>query len=274
MKVASGRPIAKYHFPGEFTVAGRKFFAQFFAVTPQLFCSLGYKAELFKQGCLIGTMDKAAYRDCTRLQVKGASVGLYSFHPDPNNPEYGQVLRGTKDYLSTERRVLLVPNQSAIITLVHEIAHDIYFGGGITREQREAFARQIFRVYKAATMPITDKEKQAAPDLLNFFSEIAAKCQAKHISLIINYFNETMAMREPGFQVFATECFAYVAEMLIRPEEATLKTIPEVIKGIMPELKEEEREEETLPSKSRHRPVQGRIEVIANQPDMPKTKSA
>jgi len=238
MRVSDGKPIASYDFPGEFTVAGRSFSARFFVVTQHFFRSLGYRNDLFKKGCLIGTMNRQAYNACTRHQVKGDSVGLYSFHPDITNNEYGQVLRGQRDYLSFERRVILVPDRSAIVTLIHELAHDIYFGNGITRERREDFVKQIFRLYKAATMPITSEEKQAAPALIDFFKRIAANCQARHILLTISNSNEIMARLNPGFQVFASECFAYVAEKVMRPEESTLKIIPKEIEDIMPELKE------------------------------------
>jgi len=281
VKILNHLPPIPYSFKGTFPAKDRQFAARFFPMSVELFVSLGFRPDKFASGCMVGAMENSEYEALSEAHLNTSTGGIFSFHPNNANPEAKEVLTGQRDYLSNERRVILVPQSCREIILTHELAHDIYLGGGISKEARDEFAREILSFYRSTI----DPKKEPNLPLQAFFATVLSQCfNQKALDHIKPNYPDKSPLNEAAFQVFASECFAYGVEKILFPERSVIKEIPTEIrrstgylKAINPKTMINLMQQQAIGRikiTKRHHQVRGRIELSTSQPPKNKTKVA
>lgn len=194
-----------------FTLRNKMFQAKMTHLNKKDFISLGLNPKYFRPGIKIYLLDKDNFsRFC---QVCGTDLEVGGFYPLSKRNEEKRVALGELDYLSDDSRTMVLPENSiSNQTLVHEVLHDIFIGGGIKKSERDIFVRNLFIwIFHAQNDP-------QRTDELNFYNKVAESCKTK-LRLKVNGENikELIegAKLDHKSMTFIGECFAYAGEIYL-----------------------------------------------------------
>ena len=205
------------------TFRGQKLSAKVIPLTLQLFCELGFNPRLFCEGAKILLMDKENY------ERFGQACGIEcagGFYPWAANGDVESVIRDEVPFLPNRSRVIVLPEDYQPTALVHEVMHDIFIGGGLELRDRQHFTKELLHWYRLTLDPKMPHQHKNRP----FYEKVAAACARKYnLKMVTPLYCETPHWQEYDFRIFASECFAYAGEILLFPEEASFKDVPESI---------------------------------------------
>jgi len=192
-----------------FKFRGRYFNAQQEWVKLSDFKRLGINSRLFRPGAEIRLLDQENFKALCNLIDPGIKIqGLY---PLAKNGDTSAVFEGRFDSLPAPSRVICLPKDYSPRALIHEILHDVFIGGGISREQREYFCQNLFSWIKAA---LNNPERK---EVIDFYQKAANAC-AQPFDLSLSQVEGTLARIGQGGRLndaemaFAGEGFVYAAE--------------------------------------------------------------
>lgn len=202
---------------------GQRFTIRALALERQLFCALGFNPKYFKPGAHICLMDKenyARFAEACGIEMPG---GIY---PLAKNGYQEAVLKEELPYLPGHSRVIVLPEDHTPTTLIHEILHDIFIGGGLTPKERTEFSRELLHWYRLSIDPKMPHQHKNRP----FYEAVAEFCKDRYdLKDLSPLYCGKRHWQERDFKVFASECFAYAGEAMLLPEEASFQEIPKPI---------------------------------------------
>ncbi len=206
-----------------FHFRGTDYPARALPVSRELFGGLGFRAERFREGASIGLLSRSDFQAFARACGTDAEGGIY---PLSANGQNEAVLRDELEYLPPGSRNLILPEEHADVSLVHELAHDVFIGGGIERRDRNEFFKNVLDWYRNAHDPLRiHLHKNQA-----YYARIAEMTKGTFdlSALSLKYFGPRHWL-ERDFRVFAAECFAYGCEAVRFPAGEFASLLPDQI---------------------------------------------
>lgn len=186
-------------------VKGQRFEVNRIELATATYRKLGLNPRFFVPGIKVYTMDEANYgRFCRLAGLDPDQIG--GFYPLARGGEEEAVTAGKLLKLSNQSRVVVLPEEFARITLLHELAHDIFLNGSILPAERNEIARLIVANTRQVLNTRPDSEEA------KFIRKVASACQQrynfepiKELSLIPHEITREML-------IFAGEMLAYGVE--------------------------------------------------------------
>lgn len=219
--LTSAKPAA-----AQFTLRGEQFQARSADVVSKQLRKLGINPALFRDGLKIYYLDKGDYaRFCRTTGLAGEIDGFY---PLSKGQAVRKVALGELERLPDDSRVMVLPEGTKWQrTVAHEVLHDIYLGGGISRSVRDSFARNLFIwAYKAQTDPRKAEE-------FKFYRAILDRCNRKfNLHLTGDDIKKIWegAKLDEATHTYIGECFAYAGELFLGfSKEEELGRLPQEI---------------------------------------------
>lgn len=206
--------------PVEVNFKGQRLPCRVIPLSEQIFYGLGYHPDRFRAGASIGLMERSVFRSFARACGSDAEGGIYPLSANGDNEA---LQMGGLPYLPGPSRNIVLPLDFFHISLEHEIAHDIFVGGGITAADRQAFFRETLAWYRNAHDPGLPHLQQNRP----FYERVAKETRGPFdlAALSVQYSGRRHWL-ESGFRVFAAECFAYACEAILNPESEMADLLP------------------------------------------------
>jgi len=186
-------------------VKGQSFQVSRIEIATATYRKLGLNPKFFVPGVKVYLMNEANYsRFCRLADLDPSQIG--GFYPLARGGEEEAVSAGKLLKLSNQSRVVVLPEEFEKITLLHELAHDIFLNGSLLPAERNELARLIIANTRQVLNTRPDSEEA------KFIIKVASACQQrynfepiKELSLIPHEITREM-------QIFAGEMFAYGVE--------------------------------------------------------------
>lgn len=211
-------PTERY-FPGRnvhrtsIDVKGQRFEVNRIELATATYRKLGLDPRFFVPGIKVYTMDEANYgRFCRLAGLEPDQIG--GFYPLARGGEEELVTAGKLLKLSNKSRVVVLPEDFAKSSLLHELAHDIYLNGSIPSVERNEIARLIVANTRQVMNTRPDSEEA------KFIRKVANACQQKYDFDPIQGLNIIPKELPREMQVFAGEMFAWAVEMKVTGDKS------------------------------------------------------
>ncbi|MDD5382549.1 MAG: hypothetical protein PHH60_02725 [Candidatus Margulisbacteria bacterium] len=202
---------------------GQLFSFRVIPLTLELFRELGFNPSHFRAGANILLLDRENFRRFAAACGTTAEGGIY---PLASNGDNEAAICGEIPYLPDRSRNIILPEDHSPISLAHEIAHDIFIGGGITEQERLDFAKNLLHWYRLSLDPNMPHQHKNHP----FYQQVSQVCmQQYHLTELSPKYYGPRHWQERDFRVFASECFAYACETILFRDEAMLKDVPQPV---------------------------------------------
>lgn len=211
----------------QFTLRDNQFQARSAGVVSRQLKRLGINPALFRDGLKIYYLAKEDYaRFCRATGIAGDLGGFYPLAKGQNSR---RVMLGELDYLPDNSRIIVLQEGTKWQRVIaHEVLHDIYLGGGISKPARDSFAKNLFIwAYKAQTDPRKAEE-------LKFYLTILDRCNRKfNLNLTGGDIKKIWegAQLDEATHTYIGECFAYAGELFLGySKERELGQLPQEIR--------------------------------------------
>ena len=170
-----------------FFFKGTLFLATKSFVTKNLLAHLGINRRYYNPGAKIYLLSTDSYKLLSTLcRFDSGNEGMY---PLAKKGDPALVLQGKIDHLPNGSRVACLPRDHNKRALAHEVLHDIFIGGGLSKKNRDYFTNNLPAWRKSAE---SDPRRSREADFYRLVSRSCAK--------------------ENDKMVFAGEAFVYAAE--------------------------------------------------------------
>jgi hypothetical protein len=193
------------------------------SLSGELFSSLGFNPRLFREGAHILLMSREDFLRFGEACGTDAEGGIY---PLAMNGDAEAVLKEEIPFLPDRSRNIVLPDDHLPLTLVHEIMHDIFIGGGLTAQERQDFTKELLYWRRLSLDPkMPHQHKNQA-----FYQTVAEVCMKRYdLKTVTPKYYQSRHYLERDFKVFAGECFAYAGEFLLFPNNASFRNVPDSI---------------------------------------------
>lgn len=196
-----------------FFIKGTLFLAAKSFVTKSLLASLGINPRFYKPGAKIYLLKEKSHKLLSTLC--GFGRGNEGMYPLAKKGDTALVLQGKIDRLPNESRIVCLPRNHDKRALTHELLHDIFIGGGLSKIQRDSFIGNLAKWRKAAE------------------SDPSRKAEARFYQLVAR---STIKESDPA--IYAGEAFVYAAEFYFGySNEAEVGRIPREILNFFEEIR-------------------------------------
>lgn len=210
-------------------VKGQTFQISRIEVAAKTYRKLGLNTRFAVPGVKVYLMDEANYSKFCKLGgLDPDKIG--GFYPLARGGEEEAVTAGKLHQLSNRSRVVVLPEEFARKTLLHELAHDIFLNGSLPPAERIDLARLI--------VANTRQVLNAAPGSqeAKFIEKVASYCQQRYNLDPIKNMQLIPSELTREQMVFAGEMFAYAVEMKITGDNSFGK-IPSELNSYLDSLK-------------------------------------
>jgi hypothetical protein len=206
--------------PSSFKINGIDIKAQAIDLTRAIFKNAGINPAFFMPGARLFLLDPIQYDNFCKV-TDLSSKEKNGFYPLSKKGEEKKVMLGELDYLSNPSRTVVLPSDCKKADLMHELAHDIFLGGGISKEDREAFFK--LAICEARRVLNTAPGSQEAYFIRRVSNSGRKRFNLKELISIKELSSLTYEQR-----VFAGELFAYAIEMKITKDRSLGKIPAEI----------------------------------------------
>jgi len=191
--------------PSSFRINGIDIKAQAIDLTRAIFKNAGINPAFFVPGARLFLLDPIQYDNFCKV-TDLSSKEKNGFYPLSKKGEEKKVMLGELDYLSNPSRTVVLPSDCKKADLMHELAHDIFLGGAISREEREAFFK--LAVCETRRVLNTSPDSEEAYFIMRVSNSGRKRFDLKELTSIKELSSLTYAQR-----VFVGELFAYAVEI-------------------------------------------------------------